>query len=205
MIAVIDYGVGNVASIVNMLKKTGAPALPATTAEQVQNAEKLILPGIGSFDSGMQKLRQKGLADCIREQVLYEKKPILGICLGMQMLGRASEEGAEKGLSLLPFDNRRFDFKDIPVLKIPHMGWNYVEIKREQDPIGFGLSGPQRYYFAHSYHAVCDEQEHILMQCEYGYSFPAAVKHENIYGFQFHPEKSHQYGMALMENYAKRV
>jgi imidazole glycerol-phosphate synthase subunit HisH len=205
MIAVIDYGIGNVASIVNMLKKIGAPAFLATTAEEVQDAEKIILPGVGSFDSGMNKLKKSGLADCIKEHVLYQKKPILGICLGMQMLGRASEEGTEKGLSLLPFDNQRFDFKDIPSLKIPHMGWNYVVINKNHDTIVFGLSVSQRYYFAHSYHAVCDEQEHILMRCEHGYSFPAAVSHKNIYGFQFHPEKSHKFGMSLLDNFARRV
>lgn len=167
--------------------------------------DKLILPGVGSFDTGMKKLEEKKLKEAIRAFALDERKPVLGICLGMQLLGRKSEEGKEAGLSLIPFESKRFRLDHNPGLKIPHMGWNIVKIEKTGDPLADTLDGIQRYYFVHSYHAVCDDFEQVLMSCEYGYSFTAAVKHNNIYGVQFHPEKSHKFGMALLVNFAKRV
>lgn len=205
MIAVIDYGIGNVSSIVNMLKKIGVTATLASGIEEIQAADKLILPGVGSFDSGMQKLNSSGLIEAIKKHAINDEKPLLGICLGMQMLGRKSEEGKELGLSLIPFDTRRFDFNGRKDLKIPHMGWNITTKEIKDDPIVQNLDLMQRYYFVHSYYAVCDSEENVLMRCEYGHSFAAAVKHKNIYGFQFHPEKSHKFGMALLENFARRV
>lgn len=206
MIAVIDYGVGNVSSIINMLKKIGVEAIATSEVSEIQNADKLILPGVGSFDAGMQKLNQSGLVQVITHHAQVEKKPLLGICLGMQMLGRKSEEGKESGLSLIPFDNKRFHFdEEHKNLKIPHMGWDLTTTMLKDDPLVQGLDPIQRYYFVHSYHAVCDNEENILMQCNYGYSFAAAVKKDNIYGAQFHPEKSHNFGMALLENFARRL
>ena len=205
MIAVIDYGIGNVSSIINMLKKIGVTAVLASGIEEIQAADKLILPGVGSFDAGMQKLNRSGLVDAIKKHAVAHEKPVLGICLGMQMLGRKSEEGKESGLSLLSFENKRFDFNGKKDLKIPHMGWNITTTQLKDDPIVQNLDPMQRYYFVHSYHAVCDSKENVLMRCEYGYSFAAAVKNKNIYGFQFHPEKSHKFGMALLENFARRV
>ena len=205
MIAVIDYGIGNVSSIINMLKKIGVTAVLASGIEEIQAADKLILPGVGSFDAGMQKLNRSGLVDAIKKHAVAHEKPVLGICLGMQMLGRKSEEGKESGLSLLSFENKRFDFNGKKDLKIPHMGWNITTTQLKDDPIVQNLDPMQRYYFVHSYHAVCDSEENVLMRCEYGYSFVAAVKNKNIYGFQFHPEKSHKFGMALLENFARRV
>lgn len=205
MIAVIDYGIGNVSSIVNMLKKIDFTAILASTIEEIQDADKLILPGVGSFDAGMRRLYESGLVETIKKHAIIDEKPLLGICLGMQMLGRKSEEGKEVGLSLIPFDNKRFDFSDRKDLKIPHMGWDMACIEIQDDPIVQNLDAMQRYYFVHSYHAVCDSEENILMRCEYGYSFAAAVKNKNIYGVQFHPEKSHKFGMALLENFARRV
>lgn len=205
MIAVVDCGIGNVSSIVNMLKKIGAPVTVAQTAEEVMSADKLILPGVGSFDTGMLKIKNSGLHEAICEHAVKKGKPLLGICLGMQMLGRSSEEGKLPGLSLIPFDNKRFVFSEVTDLKIPHMGWDITKTELSDDPIVQSLEPVQRYYFVHSYHAVCDHKENILMRCEYGYSFAAAVKKQNIYGVQFHPEKSHRYGMALLENFAGRV
>lgn len=205
MIAVIDYGMGNVNSIVNMLKKIGVEAMLASHPKEIAEADKLILPGVGSFDVGMRKLRASGLAECVIEHAIQKEKPLLGICLGMQMLGRNSEEGKEEGLGLIPFDTKRFELINIDELKVPHMGWNIVSIEKPEDPVVQNLEGIQRYYFVHSYHAVCDSEENILMKCEYGYSFAAAVKNNNIYGFQFHPEKSHKFGMALLENFARRA
>lgn len=205
MIAVIDYGIGNVSSIINMFHKIGVPSILTNEIEQIEKADKLILPGVGAFDVGMQRLKKSGLIDTIRKHALVERKPLMGICLGMQMLGRKSEEGKECGLDFIPFDNRRFVFQSNSQLKIPHMGWNLAVTTIKDDPLTIGLDELQRYYFVHSYHAVCDSEENVLMRCEYGYSFAAAVKKDNIYGVQFHPEKSHKFGMALLENFARRV
>lgn len=205
MIAVLDYGIGNVGSVLNMLKKVGAEAVLCSDIECVEASDKLILPGVGSFDAGMQKLNKSGLVNVIKKHALYDKKPLLGICLGMQMLGLESEEGTEPGLGLIPFTNKRFELKESPKLRIPHMGWDIVTMELPGDPIVYGLEKPQRYYFVHSYHAVCEVEEHVLMKCDYCYPFAAAVKQDNIYGVQFHPEKSHRFGMALLENFARRL
>lgn len=206
MIAVIDYGVGNVSSIINMLKKIGVPAIATNQQADIEKATKIILPGVGSFDTGMQKLHHSGLIETIKSLAIEDKKPLLGICLGMQMLGRTSEEGEEKGLDLIPFDTKRFHFdEENSALKIPHMGWDLTRNMLKDDPLVQGIEEIQRYYFVHSYHAVCDKEENVLMTCDYGYPFAAAVKNGNIYGAQFHPEKSHKFGMALLENFARRV
>ncbi len=205
MIVVIDYGIGNVGSIINMFKKIGIPSVLSNDIDQIKKADKLILPGVGSFDIGMQKLNESGLLDAIKKHAVEDQKPLLGICLGMQMLGRKSEEGKEAGLGFIPFDNKRFVFGSDTDLKIPHMGWNITVGIKEKDPLLEGLITEQRYYFVHSYHAVCDNEDNVLMRTEYGYSFASAVRKGNIYGVQFHPEKSHKFGMALLENFARRV
>lgn len=203
MIAIINYGLGNLASIANMLKVIGVKNIITSDVKQIESADKLILPGVGSFDAGMKNLNRSSLADVIKEQARNKKKPILGICLGMQLLGRKSEEGKSEGLSLIPFNNVRFQFDNDSELKIPHMGWDVADFKMNH-PLVDGLKGQQRYYFVHSYYAVCDSQENILITCDYGYEFAAAVVKDNIMGVQFHPEKSHDFGMALLENFAKK-
>lgn len=200
MIAILDYGIGNVGSIFNMLKHIDVEAIITHDPDTIEAADKLILPGVGSFDSGMKKLADSNLVDIIKKHVLQKNKQLLGICLGMQMLGRRSEEGVLLGLDLIPFDCIRFRL-DSPTLKIPHMGWDVVKTE-QSDPVVDNLIGLQRFYFVHSYHAVCDNPEDVLFSCDYGYEFPAAVKHGNVYGFQFHPEKSHKFGMALLKNFA---
>lgn len=205
MIAVIEYGVGNVSSIVNMLYRIVIPSVLTGNTEELENADKLILPGIGSYDTGMRRLRENGLDKVIEKHVRVYGKPLLGLCLGMQMLGRKSEEGKEDGLALIPFENKRFSFgKDLP-LKIPHMGWDITQTTKIEDPLVIGLAPIQRYYFVHSYHGVCDSEEFVLMKCDYGYPFAAAVRNGNVYGVQFHPEKSHKFGMTLLENFARRI
>jgi glutamine amidotransferase len=204
MIAIIDYGMCNVGSIQNMLKKIGEKAVITDNAEVIDRADKLILPGVGAYDAGMSQLERLGLIGIIKKHAVDKKKPLLGICLGMQLLGRRSEEGIKEGLGLIPFDNIRFRFKENG-LKIPHMGWDYVEPAVMGEPLLEGLPQNQRYYFVHSYHAVCDSEENALLRCDYGYSFAAAVRKGNIYGVQFHPEKSHRYGMALLQNFARRL
>lgn len=203
MILVIDYGMGNVGSIMNMLKKIGAKSAITTNPDELYTAEKIILPGVGSFDKGMQYLEQKGFHEAILKNVVELKKPLLGICLGMQMLGRKSEEGVRPGLGLIPFDTVRFRFDQKTSLKVPHMGWNYVNINNHNSQLVNNICEKQRFYFVHTYHALCDNKEDILMESHYGYVFTAAVQHLNIYGTQFHPEKSHRYGMQLLSNFAK--
>lgn len=203
-IIVIDYGVGNVGSILNMLKRIGADVVASNSKNEIENADKLILPGVGSFDYGMEMLEKSGLKELVINHALIEKKPILGICLGMQMLGKKSEEGIKEGLNLIPFETKKFKF-DNNKLKIPHMGWDISNVSIERDPIFKDIIEEQRYYFVHSYHAVCDEEKYELMSCEYGYKFSSAVKKDNIYGVQFHPEKSHKFGMKLLENFVREV
>lgn len=203
MIAIIDYGLGNVGSIRNMLKVIGEKSTVTADGSVIETADKLILPGVGSFDAGMESLNKSGLREIILQQVLDKGKPVLGICLGMQLLGMGSEEGKLEGLGLIPFENRRFCFEDDWDLKIPHMGWDLVDFRKDH-PLTANLDGRQRYYFVHSYHAVCDKEEYVLMTCEYGYKFAAAVAKGNVMGVQFHPEKSHNFGLALLENYVKR-
>lgn len=201
MIAIVNYGLGNLGSISNMLKVIGEKSLISSNRDDIEKADGIILPGVGAFDAGMDKLKEMKLIDVIKEQALDKKKPILGICLGMQLLGRRSEEGNSEGLNLIPFDNIRFRLADTN-LKVPHMGWDIVEFK-QQTPLIDNLNERQRYYFVHSYHAKCDSTENILMTCDYGYEFAAAVVKDNIMGVQFHPEKSHDFGMALLKNYVK--
>ena len=202
MIAVINYGLGNLGSIANMLKVIGTKCVITDDKKEIAQADKIILPGVGAFDAGMEQLNKSGLVETLKEQALHYKKPILGICLGMQLLGRGSEEGKLSGLGLIPFDNIRFQVNEIG-LKVPHMGWDVVNIKQKK-PLIENLTGTQRYYFVHSYHAKCDLEENILMTCEYGYEFAASVVKDNIYGVQFHPEKSHDFGMELFNNFVKR-
>lgn len=202
MIAIVNYGLGNLGSISNMLKVIGVKSIITSNAHEIISADKIILPGVGAFDAGMENLKEKGLNNIIRDEA-FNGKPILGICLGMQLLGRKSEEGVEDGLGLIPFDNVRFKFEPECNLKIPHMGWDVVDYKKDV-PLLDGIFGKQRYYFVHSYHAVCDKEENVMMECDYGYKFAAAVCQKNIYGVQFHPEKSHDFGMKILENFARR-
>ena len=201
MVGIINYGLGNLGSIQNMLKVIGEKSVISSDMEELEKCDRYILPGVGAFDAGMNKLNESGLVRFIKEQALKEKKPVLGICLGMQMLGRKSEEGKLHGLELIPFDNIRFRLDDSE-LKVPHMGWDIVSFEKDH-PLLKGLEGTQRYYFVHSYHAVCDRNENVLMKCDYGYEFACAVAKENIMGVQFHPEKSHDFGMALLSNFVK--
>jgi len=203
MIAVLDYGMGNVGSIVNMLKKIGAPCLRSADISELKRAEKWILPGVGAFDAGMARLRDLGLEAAIHDHI-KAGNVLLGICLGMQMLGRRSEEGVTPGLGLLPFDTIAFRIPFEKKLKVPHMGWNRVTVAKET-PLTNGLPLKERYYFVHSFYAKCDDDANILMTCDYGIMFTSAVVGGNVYGTQFHPEKSHDYGLRLLKNFAEKV
>ena len=200
MTGVLDYGVGNIGSILNMLKKVGAQGMPVRTAPELQSCDRLILPGVGRFDAGMALLKQSGLRaplDC----AVAAGVPLLGICLGMQMLGRRSEEGPGEGLGYLPFDLRRFRVE--APLKVPHMGWDAVTLTQPDALLCQGLESEPRFYFVHSYYAVCDDPGDVLMTCDYGGPFAAAVHRGHVWGTQFHPEKSHRFGMRLIANFTK--
>lgn len=200
MIAIVDYGLGNLGSIANMLKVIGEKSVITSSREVITSSDGIILPGVGAFDAGVRNLHETGLYDTIRQSA-ESGQPILGICLGMQLLGRKSEEGELEGLELIPFDCVRFKVNESR-LKIPHMGWDMVNIS-QRTPLTKNLENNQRYYFVHSYHAICDDQKSVLMTCDYGYEFAAAVIKDNVMGVQFHPEKSHDFGMALLKNYVE--
>ncbi|WP_027396876.1 imidazole glycerol phosphate synthase subunit HisH [Anaerovibrio lipolyticus] len=204
MIGIVDYGIGNIGSIANMLKKIGCLDVKLLhKSDEFHSVDKYILPGVGSFDAGMKLLNQSGMRRELDLQVLQNKKPILGICLGMQMLGRGSEEGCIPGLGYIPFECVKFNFDDNS-LKVPHMGWDYAEIAK-RSPIAVNPKDMLRFYFVHAYYAVCDNHEDILMKCQYGINFAAAVNKDNIYGVQFHPEKSHGFGKWLLKNFVEEV
>ncbi|MGH9370272.1 MAG: imidazole glycerol phosphate synthase subunit HisH [Vicinamibacterales bacterium] len=201
MIAIIDYQVGNVGSIANMLRKAGAEATITGDLEQIGQADKIVLAGVGSFDTGMRKLRERGLVDLLDRRVRDGGTPLLGICLGMQFFGRGSEEGTEPGLGWLDADTVRFTLPVASGLKIPHMGWNALDLVpgTNGDP---AITPDARFYFVHSYHLVCRDEHDVLARTTYGYPFVSAVRRRNIFGVQFHPEKSHRFGLALMERFA---
>lgn len=201
MIGVVDYGVANVGSMLNMLRKVDADAAIISTPEALQSVDKIILPGIGAFDHGMSALTDRGFATPIRERVLADGVPILGVCLGMQLLGHASEEGTLSGLGLLSGRSVRFRFDSPTPHKIPHMGWAAL-MKRRESPIFEALDMEPRFYFVHSYHLVCDDPADVLATAQYGIEFTAMVHRANVWGAQFHPEKSHRFGMRLLGNFA---
>lgn len=203
MISIVDYGVANLGSIMNMLRKVGAQAELASTPEQVARAEKIILPGIGAFDHGISALRERGLAEPLKKKALEDKVPLLGICLGMQMLGQGSEEGALVGLGLLDAYCRRFRFTKNNKEKVPHMGWSQLVSGRWDSALLKGLDDRARFYFVHSYHLVCNDPADALASACYGIEFVSVVRRGNVYGAQFHPEKSHRYGMTLLRNFTE--
>lgn len=202
MIAIVDYGFGNLKSIYNMLKKIGVSSIITCDPNIIANADKLILPGVGSFDEGMKSIRERNLEEPLIKAALIDRKPILGICLGMQLLGNNSEEGSEKGLGLVDMSIKKFVFPKSSPLKIPHMGWNSVIVRQDSVFSVINNMNP-RFYFVHSYYAQCHRDEDVLMECQYGFPFSAAIAHNNIYGFQFHPEKSHLYGLELLKIFSK--
>lgn len=202
MVVIIDYKVGNLSSILKMLKKVGVgEALISGNPEIIKRATKLILPGVGHFDYGMNNLYESGLVELLNTKVLEDKTPILGICLGAQLLTRGSEEGNQKGLGWIDANTLKFDKEKLSQnLKIPHMGWSDVKIIQEA-PLFNNLPTDSRFYFVHSYHLVCDRQEDVAVTTQYGYEFTAGVIKDNIIGMQFHPEKSHKFGMQLLQNF----
>lgn len=200
-ITVVNLGVGNLGAIPNMLKRLGASATITDDVDQIDRATKLVLPGVGAFDAALSKLRQLGLTDVLNRQVLERGTPVLGLCLGMQLLAEESEEGHETGLGWIRGKVVRFrlDGSD-KSLRIPQMGWNTVQVTK-QVPLLADLGDSPRFYFAHSYHLVCADGADSVGLTTHGYAFPSVVQRENVMGAQFHPEKSHRFGMKLFENF----
>jgi glutamine amidotransferase len=201
MILIIDYGVGNLRSIENILRRAGVEAIISSKPSEICAASKLILPGVGHFGFGMASLRRCGLMEVLNERVLGARVPILGICLGAQLLGRGSEEGDCAGLSWVDMDIVRFDTSRIGSLrKVPHMGW--ADTRHSDCPLFHGVREPSRFYYVHSYHFQCDDEGMVMCTAEHGYRFAAGIACGNIFGVQFHPEKSHVYGQQLLKNFA---
>jgi glutamine amidotransferase len=200
-VLVIDYGMGNVSSIANMGRVAGHDMVISDDLSQIANASKLILPGVGSFDAAMTLLHKRGIIEVLNHAVLERKTPILGICLGMQLFSRRSEEGYMPGLGWIAADTVRFRLGEThPTLKVPHMGWNHIRPTRP-DPLLNDLPAESRFYFVHSYHVACDDSADVLAQTTHGLSFCSVVGHGNIWGVQFHPEKSHRFGLKLLSNF----
>jgi len=195
MISVLNYGMGNIGSIKNMLKKIGVDSQLVDRPEELDPKNSIILPGVGAFDNAMRRLNESGFSTHLQE-LTANGTPLLGICLGMQLLGNASDEGILDGLKLIPGKSRKFGLK--PDCKVPHMGWNKVTNS------GSGLFqelGESRFYFVHSYHFVPENEDYILGETNHGIKFVSTINRANIYGTQFHPEKSHKYGMQLLKNF----
>jgi glutamine amidotransferase len=201
MTTIINYNLGNPKSIKNMLSYLGIDAVISDDLNTLKSADRLILPGVGHFAHGINQLNNLGFTDVIKEHALTQQKPILGICLGMQLMTNFSEEGDADGLGLIDAQTKKFQLQD-KSLKIPHMGWNEVSWQKES-PILNSLSEKPRYYFVHSYFVECNNQNDVLGTSHYGQDFVSAFQHDNIIGMQFHPEKSHQFGMELLKNFTK--
>ncbi len=197
MIVIVDFGMGNTGSVLNIIKKVGGSAIVSSNMADIQNATKLIFPGVGSFDTGMRNLKKLGLIEVLSDAVLNKKKMILGICLGLQLFSKTSEEGELAGLGWINAKTVKFQGITLPV---PHMGWNHVSRKKAHFILD-GLDNASRFYFVHSYHLITDNSDIVVGTSYYAYDFTSIVAQGNILGVQFHPEKSHKYGYQLIRNF----
>jgi len=204
MITIIDYGLGNALAFVNMYRRLNIPVSVANTAQDLANSDKLILPGVGSFDHAMQKLNQSGMRPELERLVQQQGVPILGICVGMQMLAKSSDEGKFPGLGWIDGVVKKFNSSSILTENtyLPHMGWNDVKPVVEER-LFKGIELDARFYFLHSYYFECQKQSDILATTDYGVQFSSAVGHDHVFGVQFHPEKSHHFGSQLLKNFSE--
>lgn len=203
MIAIVDYGLGNIKAFGNIFKKLNIPLLVAKTRDDLKDITKIILPGVGAFDHAMLQFNASGMRDRVEELVIDKKCPLIGICVGMQILASGSDEGTEAGLDWIKGRVRKLDASSTKfATRLPHMGWNDV-IRVKQSPLMTGFRDSSLFYFLHSYYFDCETAEDVVATSEYGMTFAAIVNHENIYGIQCHPEKSHEYGIGILRNFAE--
>ena len=203
MIAIINYGVGNIRAFVNIYKQLDIPVKIASSESDLSDVSKLILPGVGNFDYAMTRFLESGMYEKVNKLVTDDKVPIAGVCVGMQMMAKSSDEGKLNGLGWIDATVKKFDEKqDFLPLPIPHMGWNDLS-SISNNPILTNLHENAKFYFLHSYYLKCVSNNYTIATSEYGIKFSCAVNHENIYGIQFHPEKSHKYGIQLLKNFAE--
>lgn len=201
MIGIIDYGLGNVMAFVNVYRRCNIPVMVVGTPDELCSATKLILPGVGSFDQAMKLLDQSGMRSRLEDRVMGDGIPVLGVCVGMQMLAKSSDEGKLPGLGWIDAKVKRFEVSSLPNgTQLPHMGWNDVT-STAPGSLFKGMDNDVRFYFLHSYYFSCHDHSDILATSEYGVRFCCAVQHKNVYGVQFHPEKSHHFGSHLLQNY----
>lgn len=200
MITIIDYKTGNLGSIQNILKRIGEVSVVTSDKDEIARATKLILPGVGAFDTGMRNLTGLNLIDILNKKVIEEKIPVLGICLGMQLLSKGSEEGSLPGLGWIDASTVRFKFEDSTEYKIPHMGWNFIR-QHKTGRLFDNMYPDSRFYFVHSYFFSANDPEDVLTSTTYEIEFTSAIERGNILGVQFHPEKSHKFGMKLLKNF----
>ncbi len=206
MVLIINYGIGNLRSIQHKLHKLGIEAKVSSKLEDIGKADKLILPGVGHFKKGMENLKQFNLIDLLKRKVLIEKTPILGICLGFQLFSEWSEEGDVEGLRFIQAKTMRFKTPDNNgslTFRVPHVGWNSIKIEK-QSRLLEGIDSNTRFYFTHSYHMAEVQEQMIAAKTWYGYDFASIIERDNIYGTQFHPEKSHKSGMNILKNFIER-
>lgn len=202
MIAILHYGLGNIKAFANIYHEANIPFRVAETVDDLQGVTKIILPGVGSFDHAMRQFRNSGMAERVEEMVMGQGLPLLGVCVGMQMLARSSEEGDEPGLGWIPGVVRKIRFSDSNARRLlPHMGWNSIA-PRTGEPLLDGLDPAAGFYFLHSYMFECDREETAIAHADYGERFACMVRENNVYGSQCHPEKSHQNGVRLLKNFA---
>lgn len=202
MIVIVDYGIGNLASVLNMFRKVAVKDVVISgDTNVVSKASKLLLPGVGAFDAGMNNLEKSGLIPILNQKALVEKIPVFGICLGMQLLTQKSEEGKLPGLGWINGETLKFNPDPSLRLKVPNMGWSYVKVKRENPLVE--MNAKNRFYFVHSYYVKCFDQDQSLATSNFGIDFTCMVNKDNIFGAQFHPEKSLKFGMKILENFAK--
>jgi imidazole glycerol-phosphate synthase subunit HisH len=199
-VIIVDYGMGNLNSVKRKLSRIGMNAIISSNPSEISGSDKLILPGVGHFQKAVENLKKLQLWEILNNSVLYKKKPILGICLGMQLMARNSEEGNVEGFGWFDAQVIKFRIQDTLIHKVPHTGWNQI-IRLKESPLMKDIPDLSEFYFVHAYHITCNRQDDILNETEYEYRFTSAVEKENIFGVQYHPEKSHDIGDQLLKNF----